>query len=529
MVSGVLKGAGIIGTVAAALVGIAFAGDKLSKVYEQHMDSIMNINNLLGRFGETAEETSYNFGITMKEISEAGTRYGYDLQTSMAITRNLITQAGTMKDLDLREIMYFQRFGGFDPGQTTRYQGMGRRFGFGGNAEVGFMERALGTMRQSGMERGLFGEFLEGSVQIFEQGIARGVVKGFDEINVMQSVLAGMGPAYQGQYGLRVYQGMEQAVVGATGLQAEKDVMMYRAARRMIGGEPSYITVMKTLEKGMTQDLLSYLLQDIKRITGGVAVDMMELLRSTLGVTYTQAGDILAARERIGGVTVGYEEPGYGVRGTPEMRLLGIQTQIQQMVREWGKVALPGKTFFLGGTVGNVVQALSDIANNLSERRLDRAEWKEVTKTIFSMPETEENFRRIMTDPRGQRPNIGLEFFDVLKTSIEGGRKYKEFPEVEVSGRQLASMFNTLTGSPEAIRNFMESGAIWTAVERARGTRAPGEPKAGFFGGGGFTPYDLPDILAELVGALKTFNENAAEGEGIDINLNNFIEGGEQQ
>lgn len=520
-IGGLAQAIPVIGRVALAVGSVAFAMNALARQYKQHMDTVIEVNSILGRFGKTATETSENFRDTMNQVSDDAQRYGYDLQTGMGVYQALVARAGTATSEDAREVMYFQRFGGFDPSTTARYQGLGMRFDQGGE---GLLERALGATVAGGAPRGLLGEFLEGASEIFEGGISRGVVKGFEDINVMQAWLGKLGPAYQGQYGVGLYRRMEEAAVGATALESEADAIMYRAGRRMLeaGGKPvDYQSVMMELEKGMTPELLGYYLKALEEMTGGVRADMRELMKEGgVAGTYTEAETILAGRGGLETAAAPWMEPGRNVRGTAEVQLLRAEATIQKTIRNLGRLALGPLSTILADTVGPAAEKLGDWLDERFKGIIDKSEWKTIESRIFTLEETEERAKGMMTDPTAkQRPNPYLEYAGLIKKSIRSGREYEEFPEIEESGRQLASLINSIQGSPEALKALQETGVFFKAQQEAYDVRSPGEGRRR-----GFTPNDLPLVLERILEMIERVNATFSKDLQLTIDLNNFIE-----
>ena len=357
MVAGLPAG-GLIGAGIAALAGVTFAGNMLVKQYEQVMSSVIGLAASLGRFGETSEETSKNFRKVMEEVGAAAAQFGMTLEEGTAIYRQLIgAGAGAGVGRAAEDVMAYALGYGVGPETIGRYAGLGARFG-----QQGTLGIAAGGLQQSGMPRGLFEEYLQAQMQIFEEGLSRGIVKGFGEINVMSTWIAQLGDAFKGQYGVQLYRSMETATVGATSLQSERDVLLYRAALRRMreetpGAEFTYQDVMRRMEdKGMTPGMFMSLKTLITEVTAGNEVDMIEMMRIAFGVNYSVATKLV--RAQTGQEAIRELPPGAAMMvDTPEIRLMKAQNEIMNSIRESAALILPLKTSVIEGA-DNVVNTL---------------------------------------------------------------------------------------------------------------------------------------------------------------------------
>jgi len=503
--AGLAKAAGPVGAVIAAAGAVAFAGNALSKQYEKHMSQVMDLNNVLGRFGKTSLETGENFRTTMNEVSEASARYGYTLTEGMNVYNQLIKKAGTTTQEEAKDVMYFQRFGGFDAGNLTQFRGTGSRFGMGGQELLG---NALGTMKDSGMEKGLFSEFMSSTLSIFEDGISRGVVRGFDEINELQSRIGGMGEQFQGQYGMNLLKTLDSRSASATGLQSQGDLIMFNAAREMMkedGVATDYISVQKTLEKGMTQDLLQSVYNQVKTRAGGSGPDMIELIKEIIpGLTYTTAEILLKELAEGEKTESSYSVPGYNVRGTDELTLLGVEETISNSIRNAGKVAMKPKARMIAKTAP-IIGKFNDMAEASAEKAQGRdefAKWKEW--------EENSNFEKNMIQA-GTQGTMGNAFRFIGPEIKSIMAKQNQYPEELVEDtKQFGYGMSNL---PEDALSFLTSSKFLDQiVDKGRETLSEGETKEGRF-----TQYDMGLAIELLIEAIGKFNESVAEEKQVNI------------
>ena len=361
MVGGGIVG-GVIGGGIAALAGVAFAGNMLVKQYEEVMSSMIGLTASMGRFGKTAEETSKNFQMVMEEVGDSAAKFGMSLEEGTAIYRQLITAgAGAGVGAGAVDVMGYALGYGTGPETIGRYAGLGLRFGQGTGLGM-----AAGGLQQAGMGRGMFEEYLQAQMQIFEEGLSRGIVKGFGEINVMSTWIAQLGDAFKGQYGVQLYRSMEGAMVGATSLQSERDVLLYRATLRRMRQEEgapvdiTYQDVMRRMEdKGITPAIFMSLKTLIEETAGGNEADRIEMMRMAFGVNYSVATKLIRAQTGEEGIRE--LPPGAKMMvDTPEVRMMKAQNEIMNDIRTAAAELLPIKTAVIEGAE-NVVSTLLDL------------------------------------------------------------------------------------------------------------------------------------------------------------------------
>ncbi|MBW8003094.1 MAG: hypothetical protein FVQ80_13925 [Planctomycetes bacterium] len=230
---GVIKSMGPLGVLVSSLGAVGLGLNALEMQYEKQIPELMDLTAILDRFGDTSKETSANFKKVMDEVSGKASKFGYSLEYGINVTKSLAQISGVEGTRAIRgagKVMEFGRGYGVSPEALSRYMGLGLRFGQGERV----FERATGGLEAAGMGKGLFQEYLSSTLDIFEQGLSRGIIKGFDEINLAQTWLAKIGDVFKGQYGLQVYRQIEQSIAGATSLASEGDVLIYRATKRFL-------------------------------------------------------------------------------------------------------------------------------------------------------------------------------------------------------------------------------------------------------------------------------------------------------
>ena len=235
MMGGMLSALGPLGIFLGVAAAGTLAANALSKQYEAVLPSIMSLTAAFGNLEDSAKETGISFRDTRTEISGIAESLGYSLQVGLAVARTITEVAGVGRGEavgGMKNVMGYARGFGVEPSALARYQAMGMRFGETGNV----LGMAAGGLQQAGMGPGQYQEFLNATLSIFEQGISQGIIQGFGDINIAQSWIAQLGDAFRGQYGINLYNKMQGAMIGATSLSTETDVLMFRAAKGMIEG-----------------------------------------------------------------------------------------------------------------------------------------------------------------------------------------------------------------------------------------------------------------------------------------------------
>jgi len=368
-IKGMLSAAGPAGMVAGAVVGVAAAGgliaNALSKQFEKVMPEMMDLTAIMGEFGSTAKETGDSFVTTMKEASGAASRFGYSLEVGAGVMRTFAEVAGVGRGeaaAGAGRVMAYARGMGVAPSALGRAEALGRRFG-----QPETLGYAYGGLQAAGMGVGQYTEFLNATLNIFEEGISRGIVKVIPEIATTQAWMGQMGEAYQGQYGLALYKKLQGATAGATSLQAERDVVLYRAAKRALGGEAGELEIMKFLEAGPNQELMQAVGEIVERTTEGVMIDSVRMMRTLFGVSYTQAIDLvelLKSGKFLEAVNI--IEPEDAVSRGKD--LLTAQEEIRLNMAIVGAEILPMKEAMVS-SAGSLVEILKEIAVETEEER----------------------------------------------------------------------------------------------------------------------------------------------------------------
>jgi hypothetical protein len=188
----------------------------------------------------------------------------------------------------------YERRTGADRGTLTGISTMSARYGAGDALGMGWA-----GMQASGMKPGQYNEYLRAMQRVMEEGISKGFIRSSEQVVENLTMLAQMtnnDPLWQGENGARRLSEMNAGLEGATGLSSTSDILAFRAAREIAGGD-SYIDAMKVLEGGLTPDLFKKYMSLTSGAESGGREGIVERLRQTFGLNYTSADKLYKAWE----------------------------------------------------------------------------------------------------------------------------------------------------------------------------------------------------------------------------------------
>ena len=375
---GMVSKAGPVGAAIAAVVGVvavsAIVMDKLVKTYEPFIGQLMDTTGALGGLGKSAEENSRELRKNLEDAGTAAAKFGYSLEVGSDIL-NQLAHGGIGRGAALGregELFAYARGFGVQPGNLVAAQILAQRYGQGN-----VLGLAAGGTALSGMGPGRYEEYLRAMTSIFEESIAKGVGRGFESISATLNFFGRvLGPMWQGQQGAQKLMQMGQAVTGATALQSETDVLLYRAARNAVQGArpgdltatqlaaPGYIRNMIELEKGVTVPLFKNIYDQIRMMTGGNDVNMINMLRQTFGVNYGMATQLwMAGKSNLSQADLSKlveKLPPPGAE-SPELQLMHAEQDLRLQIIKTGEALLAGKTELVK-EMDRVVTALAYVA-----------------------------------------------------------------------------------------------------------------------------------------------------------------------
>jgi hypothetical protein len=270
--------------------------------------------------------------------------HGYKLEEGLDLA-NRLSKSGMAADNVIggaETVFRYQRMTDADRGTLAQAAGYAGRYRGAGDA-LGY---AYGGVKESGMQQGQYQEYLNATLRIFEEGLSKGVVKGFAEITRAQNMLAYLGDTWKGEQGAQRILKMEDAITGASGLQSDYDVIMWRAAQKQAeatGQGTDRLTISKILEKGISgnPDILKYVHEVMKSITedGKNRESGIMMYENAFSLNPSAAEALWDALRQglLDDAKAIFDNPdSRGVDNTPEGKLLSATEGIRQDLAEIG-------------------------------------------------------------------------------------------------------------------------------------------------------------------------------------------------
>jgi hypothetical protein len=473
MVGGIASKMPAVALGAGVVAGGAMLTDALSQQYEKVMEPVMDLTAALGGLSESARENSLTFRQNLKDAADEAGKFGYAIDKAIPTIRAFAEQGA---DIDADSAYAYARgFGISDPSSLAQAQARSGRFGAGNALGI-----AAGGLEMSGMSPGQYSEYLNSMQSIFEEGISRGVIRGFGDISGMMNFLSGAGPQFEGEGAARVLGTMNQAAANAIHMSRESDVLLYRAFAE---GGGTGLDIAKAMESGFAGDrgaqAFQSLIQQITSLTSGDQEMSARILAETLGLSLTESdaiyqmakgGDFSAARSMI----VDAEKA-----DSKEMEMLNSQQQIIQTIREVGTGATDLKTGLLRGLAGTV----EGISRFLG---VDFGAQEDRVRTEIAI---EEN--------RGPANEIANSILRQVSSMARIGAEGSSLGEGFMEG--FTSKMNTVAGNwrnPEEMRQARE-------LEQLLGSMSDSEV-LGFVNQGGLTGLQSGNSVSDMVNSARS-------------------------
>ena len=232
ILDGVAKFATKMGPVGWTILAVAAVGavtNALSKQYEQAMPEAMKQT---AEFGELTGDYNGNhkaFVASMDLASNAASKFGYTLQDGVTALHEF-AQAGVSRANAMASLpndFGYARMYGLDPSETAGFDAKITRY-LGSDNWLG--KAAYGAEKE-GLGPGQYKEFLDSTLSIFQEGLSRGIVKGFGSMEQAQVLFGHAGKQWQGGLGAQRIQELDRGMAAGTSLDKETDVLEYNAAR----------------------------------------------------------------------------------------------------------------------------------------------------------------------------------------------------------------------------------------------------------------------------------------------------------
>jgi hypothetical protein len=383
----VLAGAGI----AAAVVGLGAVANKLSEQWEKVMQPSMGLAASLGELGSDAKRNSAAFKEVFHRATDADVLHGYKLEEGLQLANDLSkmgVRSGNVYQAE-SQVFGYQRATDADRGLLSRAAAYSQRYRAGENV-LGY---AYGGIQESGMQSGQYQEYLNATLRIFEEGLSKGVVKGFAEITRTQNMLAQIGETWKGETGMERRQNINSAIEGSYNLQSDYDVIMYRAAQSIAGPGAGYGDIAKLLDQGIDgpdgDKLLRSIGDTIKQVAGDGEAGVMQTMRM-FNLNYTAAEEFFNAisgkNPDFGRARDVLKDPESLDVKTTEQELLTVTEQIRRDIVEFGQNFTEAK---LG-----VISGLQKITNLMAGNRTFAASSAKTMDVMTQIGVTGERARR---------------------------------------------------------------------------------------------------------------------------------------
>jgi hypothetical protein len=432
------KGALIGGVVVGGLTALAAGANKLSEQWEKVMQPSMALAASLGRLGDDADKNHAAFQEVFARATDRQVLHGYKMEEGIALA-NQLSKTGMAADkvtLGEEQVFRYQRLTDADRGDLTRAVGYAGRYRNNENV-LGY---AFGGVKESKMEPGQYQEYLNATLRIFEEGLAKGVVKGFAEITRAQNMLAHLGDTWKGEQGAERIVRMEDAITGASNLQSDYDVIMYQAARKMAGENAGYLDVSEVLDQGITAGdgkILEYIHEIVKGISGGDTETEGIIYKKMFNLTTEAARSLQKAltEGKLGDAKAVFEDPSSkGVDETPEGKLLTATELIRTDLAHLGENVIGAKT--------GIVEAISKLTHIMAGDKTFAASAAKTTDVLADVGLTGSRLR-----------DIDKAFEKALTTS-------KDQPDEDDSGagdnaERAETVIDALSGLPPGIQYYL--------------------------------------------------------------------------
>ncbi len=196
---------------------------------------------------------------------------------------------------------------------ATDFLGLQMRFGKDEDGAVDAMNYAFGASQATGLEKGQFGEFLNGLQSAVEDGIANGFVQSTEDVSktmVMFSKLSNDNPAWQGQYGFQRLNQMNQGLRGATSLDNTSHLLAFQSLRGMnngtlgvehIKGEDA-LNTFALMERGFTPNTFKAISDRFSSQYGDDTMENVLAWKQLTGLNYTGAMQLYKMQKENKGV-----------------------------------------------------------------------------------------------------------------------------------------------------------------------------------------------------------------------------------
>lgn len=305
LAGGIVAGLGLATNFISRLVeGEGNAADSEAAAYMGNFDAKYGASRVFGNMGKNREENA----TFANDLYTSASAMAKDTGLSTNDFLQIMTQAasygvnGDVASQMARQAGLWTQATGADTNALMKLQGTAERYGLG----VDSVSTAYGGLRASGMQKGQFNEFLQGLQTVIEDGISNGYITSTEDVTrnlTMFARLSDNNPLWQGQNGARMFSQMNNNLAQATSLSDTNSALVFSALHK--GG--SYVDTMEAIEKGLNdKDAFGKIFSTFMQSEGGNYEGVIERLRATYGLNYTQAKQVFAMGNKLG--SAGYTQ-----------------------------------------------------------------------------------------------------------------------------------------------------------------------------------------------------------------------------
>lgn len=423
--------ASLLGGPAALVAGIGLAGgvatNALANQYEQRAAPAQKIAALTGRFATDMEKNTASLREVMQSTVESVAKYGKTYEEGAAAQQAYIMSGG--RNFARSQAAAYSQAYGLDFTRGAAFEGQLARYG-----QTRGLDWANAVRRSQGLSPAMLQEIMGGIQDIFQTGLSRGVIRTPSQIGRGLEFFGKAGPTWQGGLGAQKVQGLNQALAGASGLQNQSDIFLYRAAAAQGG---NMIDIKKRMEAGMTPELFKNLMDEFDRFGYGKNESIMQLSRM-FGLSVTDAEKMYNLRGEKA-MTGGVSGLPAGMGKTIESQYTGnIEAVKQKVAGQMGGKAFDVRAGLVQGGANLLQNLFSNIGDIKAQKLIVQSEERQQSaqNRVF----TEEMFNNMFSSVRGIKgvvpgaSKFGQMLDEALKAGVSGadiygavGAKYAQF------------------------------------------------------------------------------------------------------
>lgn len=448
LIGGIIAGLGVAGSAAAKYFqGLKEAeiaeGNAYMQPFAQKYGAFRMFNNPGASYILNREDANSFY----RRAYEASKGTGLDTDKMLAQMQNAaIYGLGEKASLNLvaNSAKWVQETGA-DMNALMKLQGTASRYGLGDNA----IQNAFGGLIASGMGRGQFNEFLQGLQTVIEDGISNGYITSTEDVTrnlTMFARLSDNNPLWQGQNGARMFTQMNNNLAQATSLSDTNSALVFSALHK--GG--SYVDTMEAIEKGLNdKDAFGKIFSTFMQSEGGNYEGVIERLRATYGLNYTQAKQVFAMGNKLG--SAGYTQADF----ERDIKANGITLNAETEETIWKDVENDLKNSMQLIGMGRWEQNLEELKNLAAE---ERGRGLETAKETGNTTVLTEAMKANGSANRGAREELAKSktYGSMLKELEDKNSVYADVLYTELGAAAFSSKYGDKNASKAEISEYID-------------------------------------------------------------------------